>query len=168
MKEGIEVSIDIAAKFENKIFSTDTINKSLCNFFNCTAKMDKIDENKYRFSCFYENDDIILFFIDSSYYRYWDSIILKSKYCYLQSLIFDISKLSDLSKNFKIVLNYLLALQKLCNSSVLITSTIHDEICYIDAEAKVIQLNNCDYAKDLIKGSNLNLDNITGIIIENN
>ena len=84
--------------------------------------MDKIGEGKYRFSCFYENDYIILFFADSSDYSYWDSIILKSEYCYLQSLIFDISKFSeDLNKNFKTVLSYLLAVQKLCNSSVLIT-----------------------------------------------
>ena len=152
MKEGIKLSIDVAAKFENKILSTDTINKSLCNFFNCTAKMDKIGEDRYKFSCFYENDDIILFFADSSDYSCRDSTILKSEYRYLQSLIFDISKFSeDLNKNFKIVLNYLFALQKLCNSSVLITSTVHNEICYIDAESKVILSNNCDYANNLIK-----------------
>ena len=167
MKEVIDVSVDIVAKIERNMFSLDIINKSLCDFFNCTAKMDKIDENKYRFSCFYENDDIVLFFMDSSDYRYWDSIILKSKYGYLQSLIFDISKFSDLNKNFKIVLKFLLKLQKLCNSNVLITSTIHDEICYINVESKVIWSNNCGYAKDLIKCSDLILDNITGTIIEN-
>ena len=42
MKEGIELSIDVAAKFENKILSTDTINKSLCNFLIAQQKWTKL------------------------------------------------------------------------------------------------------------------------------
>lgn len=160
------MSVDIAAKIEKKFFSVDIIKKSLCNFFECTVNIDRMDQDKYKFTCFYENDDIILFFIDNCKYHYWDSIILTKEYPYLQSLIFNISKNSDLAKNFEIVFKFLIELQKTCNGEILITSNIHDEICYINIDSKVIWSNNCGYIKNLIKCGDLIIDTAVGTVVE--
>lgn len=145
------MSVDIAAKIRKKIFSVDIIKKSLCNFFKCTVNIDRMDQNKYKFTCFYENDDIILFFIDNNKYQYWDSVILNKDFPYLQSLIFDISKFSNLNKNFETILRFLIELQMTSICEVLVTSSSHDEICYINIDSKVIWSNNCGYVKNLIK-----------------
>lgn len=145
------MSVDITAKIGKKLFSVDIIKKSLCNFFKCTVNIDRMDQNKYKFTCFYENDDIILFFIDNNKYQYWDSVILNKDFSYLQSLIFDISKFSDLNKNFETILRFLIELQMTSTCEVLVTSSIHDEICYINIDSKVIWSNNCGYVKNLIK-----------------
>lgn len=145
------MSVDITAKIGKKLFSVDIIKKSLCNFFKCTVNIDRMDQNKYKFTCFYENDDIILFFIDNCKYHYWDSIILNKDFPYLQSLIFDISKFSNLNKNFETILRFLIELQMTSACEVLVTSSIHDEICYINIDSKVIWSNNCGYVKNLIK-----------------
>lgn len=145
------MSVDIAAKIREKIFSVDNIKKSLCNFFKCTVNIDRMEQNKYKFTCFYENDDIILFLIDNNKYQYWDSVILNKDFPYLQSLIFDISKFSNLNKNFETILRFLIELQMTSICEVLVTSSIHDEICYINIDSKVIWSNNCGYLKNLVK-----------------
>jgi hypothetical protein len=160
------MSIDISAKIKNKIFSVDIIKKSLCNFFECTVNIDKIGQDKYKFTCFYENNDIILFFDDDCKYHYWDSIILEKEYSYLQSLIFDISKHSDLAQNFEIVFKFLIELQKTCIGEILITSNIHDDICYINADSKAIWTNNCGYIKNMIKRGDLIIDTASGTVVE--
>lgn len=150
------MSVEISAKIKKDVFSVNIIKKSLSDYFNSPAKVDEIGENSYKFTHFYENDDIILFFIYyNNDHHYWDSLILKTEYSYCQSLVFDVSKFSDLSDNFKIVFEFLLELQKTYNSDMLITSNIHDEICYIDIDSKKIWSNNCDYVKALIKCSDL-------------
>ena len=145
------MSVDIAAKIREKIFSVDNIKKSLCNFFKCTVNIDRMEQNKYKFTCFYENDDIILFLIDNNKYQSWDSVILNKDFPYLQSLIFDISKFSNLNKNFETILRFLIELQMTSICEVLVTSSIHDEICYINIDSKVIWSNNCGYLKNLVK-----------------
>lgn len=159
------MSVDIAAKIEKKYFSADIIKNSLCDFFECTVNIDRIDQSKYKFTCFYENDDIILFFVDYCSYHYWDSVILTKEYPYLQSLIFNISKHSDLTKNFETVFKFLMELQKTYNGELLITSDIHNEICYI-TDSKVIWSDNCGYIKNLIKSGDLIMDTAVGTIAE--
>lgn len=126
----IVMSVEISAKIKKDVFSVNIIKKSLSDFFNSLVKVDKIGEYSYKFTHFYENDDIILFF---KYYNndhhYWDSLILKTEYSFCQVLVFDVSKFSDIADNFKIVFEFLLKLQKTYNSDILITSNIHDEIC---------------------------------------
>lgn len=139
------MSVDITAKIGENIFSVDIIKQSLCDFFDCTVNTEIIDMNKYKFTCFYENDDIILFFVDNCKFYYWDSSILNKEYQYLQSLVFDISKFSDLNRNYETVLRFIIELQKARNCEVLVTSSIYDEICYINIDSKVIWSNNFGY-----------------------
>lgn len=156
MEEVIVMSIEISAKIKKAVFSVNVIKKSLSDFFNSSAKVYQIGESSYKFTQFCENDDIILFFrYYNNDYHYWDSLILKAEYSYCQSLVFDVSKFSDVANNFKIVFEFLLELQKTYNSDILITSNIHDEICYINIDSKAIWSNNCNYVKDLIKCSDL-------------
>lgn len=139
------MSVDITAKIRENIFSVNIIEQLLCDYFDCTVYTEIIDTNKYKFTCFYENDDIILFFIDNCKLCYWDSVILNKEYTYQQSLIFDISKFSDINRNYETVLRFIIELQKTRNCEMLVTSSIHDEICYINIESKVIWANNIGY-----------------------
>lgn len=143
------MSVDITAKIGGNIFSVNIIEQLLCDFFDCTVNTEKIDTNKYKFTCFYENDDIILFFIDNYKLCYWDSIFLNKEYTYQQSLIFDISKFSDLNRNYETVLEFIIELQKTRNCEVLVASSIHDELCYINTDSKVIWSNNYGSLKGL-------------------
>lgn len=145
------MSVDITAKIGENVFSANIIKQFLCDFFDRPVNTEKIDTNKYKFTCFYENDDIILFLIDNNKYQYWDSVILNKDFPYLQSLIFDISKFSNLNKNFETILRFLIELQMTSICEVLVTSSIHDEICYINIDSKVIWSNNCGYLKNLVK-----------------
>lgn len=160
------MSVDITAKIGENVFSANIIKQFLCDFFDRPVNTEKIDTNKYKFTCFYENDDIILFFIDNCKYHYWDSIILTKEYPYLQSLIFNISKNSDLTKNFEIIFKFLIELQKTYNGEILITSNIHNEICYINTDSKVIWSNNCGYINNLIKCGDLIIDTAVGTVVE--
>lgn len=145
---GENMSVDITAKIGENVFSADKIRQFLCDFFDRPINTEKIDTNKYKFTCFYENDDIILFFIDDRKFSCWDSSILSREYPYRQSLIFDISKFSDLKKHCGVVLKCIIELQKAGNCEVLVTSSIYDEVCYIDIDSKVIWSDNFGYAKD--------------------
>ncbi len=155
------MSIEITAKIEKKILSADIIKQSLCNFFKCKVNMCRIDKNKYKFTCFYQNDDIIMYYCDNFKCHYWDSIILKEEYSYLQNLLFDVSKYSDVNKAFEIVLKFIIEVQKTYNSEIIITSNIHDEICYINGESKITWSDNYGYIKNIIKCNDLIIEKVS-------
>ncbi len=135
------MSIDISAKIKNRILTVDELTDLLHDYFNKTTNANAYRESRYKFTSFCENDDIVLYFIDYDNTT-WDSIILNSEFLSAQNLIFDISKFSDLSRSFNVVFRFLIDLNKKHKCEMLITSSIHDEICCIGKDSNIAWLNS--------------------------
>lgn len=155
------MSIDISAITE-KVFSLDIIEKTVSDFFDCCPRIDVTGKSTYELSGFYKNNDLILYFSESKTTKYWDSIILKKEFGHNQNILFGVSKSPDLDISFNAAMAFFLEIQKRNKCEMLISSSVHDEICYIDKNSKTIWLNHFGYTNGLIKKGDCVADHVTG------
>lgn len=86
-----------------------------------------------------KHNDIIISFIKekTAPYNVYDSDIIGNEFEFLQLIIFDIDKESSSTDEYKEIINFCEFLNEKIDSSILITSDMHDEICFLK-ENKII------------------------------
>ena len=140
------MSLDISAKFRDRIFSADLIKEEISGYFASSPAVEEYGKSKVFFSSFCENDCISICFAEHDN-RICKPTIINTEYEYRQTLIFDIDKFSDVPDNFDVVMKFIIYLQKKYSADIFVTSTVHDDVCYINEKSEIIWSDNYGYSK---------------------
>lgn len=132
------MSLCIYARIQNECLKQELLDKSIHDYF---SPQSKIMQNKQEISYKIINDrnDVIISFVQkkTAPYNVYDSDIIGNEFEFSQLIIFDINKETSSTAEYKEIIKFCKYLKKKIDSSVLITSDMHDEICYLK-ENKII------------------------------
>ena len=131
------MSISLYGKIKEKKLNLDLFNKNIYDYFG-TDSTAKLEYNGRFF--FYENKDFgyDIYFAENEKppYNVWDSEILNDEFEYTQTIMFDLRKEIDYDLAYKSIVDFFIFLNKQIASDILVTSDVHNDICYIDKDIR--------------------------------
>ena len=131
------MSISLYGKIKKKKLNLDLLKKSISDYF-LRDNGAKLEYNGRFF--FYECKDFecdIYFGEDKKPpYNVWDSQILNDEYEFAQTIMFDLRKEIDYDMAYKSIIDFFIFLNEGIACPILVTSDVHNDICYIDKDIR--------------------------------
>ena len=139
----IEMSISVYGKIKEKRLDNDLFKRSITDFFLSYGRT-KLKYNDGVF--YYEGKDFAfdIYFIEDKEppFNVWDSVILGDEFEYAQTIMFDLYKEIDRVEEidyegaYRSIIEFFIFLNKKIESTILVTSDPHNDICYIDKDIR--------------------------------
>ena len=137
------MSISVYGKIKQKKWIIICLKRSIADFFLA----DGATKFKYNDGVFYyEGKDFAfdIFFIEDEEppFNVWDSAILNDEFEYAQTIMYDLYKEIDRVEEidyegvYRSIIEFFIFLNKKIESTILVTSDPHNDICYIDKDIR--------------------------------
>ena len=134
------MSLCIYARIQNECLKQEVLDKGIHDYFSPQYKiMQNKNMQEISYKIANEHNDVIISFVQkkAAPYNVYDSDIIGDEFKFLQLIIFDMNKETSSTAEYKEIIKFCRYLKEKINSCILITSDMHDEICYLK-ENKII------------------------------
>ena len=128
------MSLSVYARINRKSLSEELMDDIIFSYFLTLNNIVRKEKNEViSYEKIDNKNSIIIFFIKEKKppYNIYDSDILCEEFEYQQLVIFDITKEECSVDTYKNIINFCRYMKNKINSSILITSDAHDEICIL-------------------------------------
>lgn len=127
-----EMSISVTGRIKEKKLNNDLYKKYILEY-PLFKNIMCIEDNDFTYigkNFGYE----ISYFEKKAPFNIWDSEILNHEYEYSQIIIFDLHKEIDYIEAYKSIIDFFVFLNKKIECEILVTSDVHNDICYINQD----------------------------------